>query len=128
MQQEDVNYASNFSPFVALVWMVIVVSIGCRSVGGALQAAGAFVLFEPVILKGALFGWLFRDPERIPDFFPISGKWVLVLFGLGTIMYARHPEGMAEYGAHRKAAKAERRRRAAEDRATAVAVDVEVAR
>ncbi|MEY2569925.1 MAG: hypothetical protein QOE63_275, partial [Acidimicrobiaceae bacterium] len=43
-------------------------------------------------------GWLLRSPSRIPGIFPISPKWRLVLFGLGTIQFARHPEGLVENG------------------------------
>ena len=98
IQQKNVNYANNFSPFAALFWMVLVVSLGARTVEGAAQAGGAFSLFDAVILKGALVGWVLRDPERIPSFFPISSKWTLVLFGLSAIQFARHPEGLVEHG------------------------------
>jgi ABC-type branched-subunit amino acid transport system permease subunit len=111
MQQGSVNYGSNFSPFIALIWVVVVVTMGVRTVTGAVQAAGAFVLFEAVVLKGALLGWILRSPDRIPGFFPIDGRWVIVLFGLGTILYARHPEGLVEYGLHRRAARADRKAR-----------------
>lgn len=124
MQQKSVNYGSNFSPFVALVWVVIVVTIGSRTVSGAIQAAGAFVLFEPVILKGAFLGWILRSPDRIPSWFPISGRWVLVLFGLGTIMYARYPAGLSEFGAARASARRHRRQQVAAAAAAAtVAAD-----
>jgi branched-subunit amino acid ABC-type transport system permease component len=109
MSQNNVNYGANFSPFVSLVWVVVVVTLGVRTISGAIQAAAAFVLFEPVVLKGAFLGWILRNPDRIPGIFPISGKWVLVLFGLGTILYARHPEGLVEYGMYRRAAKSQRR-------------------
>jgi branched-subunit amino acid ABC-type transport system permease component len=109
MSQNNVNYGANFSPFVSLVWVVVVVTLGVRTISGAIQAAAAFVLFEPVVLKGAFLGWILRNPDRIPGIFPISGKWVLVMFGLGTILYARHPEGLVEYGMYRRAAKAQRR-------------------
>ena len=78
---------------------------------GAIQAAAAFVLFErrrPARARSS--GGSCASPDRIPGLFPISAKWVFVLFGLGTIQYARHPEGLVEYGLHRRAAKAERRR------------------
>ena len=35
-------------------------------------------------------------PSRIPGVFPISPKWRFILFGLGTIQYAKHPEGVIE--------------------------------
>jgi branched-subunit amino acid ABC-type transport system permease component len=113
MHQRDVNYANNFPPFAALFWVVLVVTLGSRTLPGAIQAAAAFMLFDPVVLKGAVLGWILRSPDRIPGIFPVSGKWVLILFGLGAIQYARHPEGLVEHGLHRRAAKAEQRRQAA---------------
>jgi ABC-type branched-subunit amino acid transport system permease subunit len=109
MHQENVNYESNFSPFQALFWLVLVVSLGSRTVEGAAQAGAAFALFDNVILKGALFGWILRDPDRIPGVFPISPKWRFILFGLGTIQFARHPEGLVESGKRRSMQRVEAR-------------------
>jgi hypothetical protein len=108
MQQQNVNYAANFGPFVALFWLVLVVSLGCRTVEGAAQAAAAFALFDAIILKGAAFGWVLRDPDSIPGIFPISPEWRFILFGLGTIQFARHPEGMVEAGKRRAHQRTER--------------------
>jgi branched-subunit amino acid ABC-type transport system permease component len=108
MHQENVNYGSNFAPFVALFWMVIVVSLGSRTVEGAAQAAIAFALFDAVVLKGALFEWLLRDPDRVPSFLPLSPAWRFILFGLGAIQFARHPEGMVEFGKRRAHGRVER--------------------
>ena len=110
MHQENVNYTSNFAPFAALFWLVLVVSLGARTVEGAVQAGGAFSLFDAVVLKGELFGWLFRSSERIPGIFPISAKWRFILFGLGTIQFARHPEGLVEHGKRQAHARIERLR------------------
>ncbi|MFZ6003307.1 MAG: ABC transporter permease [Actinomycetota bacterium] len=101
IHQQNVNYSSNFSPFAALFWLVLVVSLGSRTVEGAIQAGGAFSLFDAVVLKGSLFGWLFRGSERVPGIFPVSPKWRFILFGLGTIQFARHPEGLVEHGKRR---------------------------
>jgi ABC-type branched-subunit amino acid transport system permease subunit len=109
MQQQNVNYGNNFSPFAAMFWLVIVVTLGVRSVEGAIVAAVSYSLFEMVILKGAFLGWILRSSSRIPDFFPIDGKWVFVLFGLGTIQYARHPEGLLQASKERSAARAQKR-------------------
>jgi branched-subunit amino acid ABC-type transport system permease component len=117
MQQRDVNYSNNFAPFAALFWVVIVVTLGSRTVRGTLNAAAAFALFDPLVLKGAVFGWILRSADRIPGIFPISGKWVFVLFGLGAVQFARHPEGIVEYRMQRSAAKAEARRRKKEQAA-----------
>jgi len=101
MHQENVNYTNNFAPFVALFWMVLVVSLGSRTVEGAVQAAIAFALFDAIVLKGALFEWVLRDPDRVPSFIPLSPAWRFILFGLGAIQFARHPEGMVEFGKRR---------------------------
>jgi branched-subunit amino acid ABC-type transport system permease component len=114
MLQKNVNYGTNFSPFVALFWVVLVVTLSSRTVEGAAMAAASFSLFDAIILKGAVFGWLFRSADRIPGFLPISPKWVFVLFGLGAIQYARHPEGVLEYQKRKRALKAlEKRERKA---------------
>jgi ABC-type branched-subunit amino acid transport system permease subunit len=108
MLQENVNYASNFAPFATLFWLVLVVTLGARSVEGAFYAGGTFALFDAVYLKGTFIGWILRSPDRIPGFFPISPKWRFVLFGLGTIQFARHPEGLLAAGRQRSAARRER--------------------
>ena len=46
MHQENVNYTNNFAPFAALFWLVLVVTLGCRTVEGAAYAGGAFALFD----------------------------------------------------------------------------------
>jgi branched-subunit amino acid ABC-type transport system permease component len=119
MQQRNVNYGNNFAPFAALFWVVIVVTLGSRTVRGAINAAGAFALFDSVVLKGALIGWILRSPDRIPGIFPISGKWVFILFGLGAIQYAHHPEGIVEYQTARRAARSAARRAKRRERAEA---------
>jgi branched-subunit amino acid ABC-type transport system permease component len=115
IHQQNVNYGSNFAPFAALFWLVLVVSLGSRTVEGAAQAGAAYALFDAILLKGAIFGWLARSADRIPGIFPISAKWRFILFGLGTIQFARHPEGLVELNKRRAAARVEaiRARRAA---------------
>jgi branched-chain amino acid transport system permease protein len=107
IHQHNVNYGNNFSPFAALFWLVLVVSLGSRTVEGAAQAGAAFALFDAVLLRGALFGWLLRSADRIPAAFPVSPKWRFILFGLGTIQFARHPEGLVEHGKRRAALRVE---------------------
>lgn len=103
IHQQNVNYSSNFAPFAALFWLVVVVSLGSRTVEGAVQAGAAFALFDAVLLRGAVFGWLLRGADRVPGIFPVSPKWRFILFGLGTIQFARHPEGLVEHGKRRAA-------------------------
>ena len=115
IQQQNVNYASNFSPFAALFWLVLVVSLGAQSVEGAAYAGAGYALMDGIFLKGTFIGWILRSPNRIPTFLPISPKWRYVLFGLTTISFARHPEGLVEDGkrkAHERMEKVMARRRA----------------
>lgn len=109
IHQENVNYASNFGPTAALFWLVLVVSLSARTVDGAAQAGVAFSLFDAVILRGAFLGWILRSTDRIPGIFPISPKWRFILFGIMSIQYARHPEGVLEHGKRRIGARIERR-------------------
>ncbi|HYZ99836.1 MAG TPA: ABC transporter permease, partial [Acidimicrobiales bacterium] len=60
MQQENVNYPTNFAPFATLFWLVLVISLGSRTVEGAAIAGAAFALFIPLVLRGELFGWILR--------------------------------------------------------------------
>jgi branched-subunit amino acid ABC-type transport system permease component len=116
IHQENVNYGNNFAPFAALFWVVLVVTLGSRSVEGAVNAGAAFAIFDTLVLKGTIFGWILRSPDRVPGLFPISPKWRFVLFGMAAIQFARHPEGLIEAGKRSRAARAERRqaRRAVE--------------
>ena len=112
IHQENVNYSTNFAPFAALFWVVLVVTLGARTVDGAVNAGAAFAIFDTLVLKGTILGWILRSPDRIPSIFPISPKWRFVLFGLGALQFARHPEGLIEASKQRSAARAERRRAA----------------
>jgi len=86
MQQGNVNYQQNFSPFVGLFWLVLVVTISARTVEGAANAGAAFGLMERVLLRNVLH---------------LSGKWRFIFFGLTSVQFARHPEGLLEFGKRR---------------------------
>ena len=109
MHQQNVNYGFNFAPVSALFWLVIVVALGARTVEGAIQAGAAFALFEPLILQGELLAWILRGEDHLPGFFPLAGSWRVVLFGLMAIQFARHPEGLVEYGKRRAEARINQR-------------------
>ena len=96
IHQENVNYGTNFAPFGALFWLVLVAVLGMRSVAGAITAGAAFTLFPKLILEGELLGWILRDPARVPDAFPLSPQWQFIVFGLGAIIYIHHPAGVID--------------------------------
>jgi ABC-type branched-subunit amino acid transport system permease subunit len=106
--QGSVNYGTSFVPFLALFWLIVVVTFGVRQPSGAIVAAAFFILFEAVFLKGTFIGWILRDEARIPDLFPLAPDWRYILFGLGTIQYARHPEGVLAMTSARRTARVER--------------------
>jgi ABC-type branched-subunit amino acid transport system permease subunit len=116
MHQQNVNYANNFTPFGALFWLVLVVTAGVGLVSGAWVGAATFALFDAVLLRGTLFAWLLRSPDRIPGFLPVSQAWLFIGFGFAAVTFARHPEGSIEMTrtqlAERRTARAERRGRA----------------
>ncbi|NLD77513.1 MAG: ABC transporter permease [Acidimicrobiales bacterium] len=107
--QGSVNYGTSFVPFLALFWLIVVVTFGVRQPSGAIVAAAFFILFESVFLKGEIFGWILRGEDNIPSFFPLAPDWRYILFGLGTIQYARHPEGVLAMSAAKRRARSERR-------------------
>ncbi len=78
-QQKLVNYPSNYVFFFGLVWVVLVVTMGARSVQAAITAGFAFILMPEVL-----------------DAVGVSPEIAIVLFGLGALTYARHPEGIVE--------------------------------
>jgi len=78
MQDGQAN-AVNFAPIFGLFWVVLVVTLGARNVFGAVNAGLALVLF----------------PELL-DTLGLAAGYQFILFGLGAITYARHPEGIIE--------------------------------
>jgi ABC-type branched-subunit amino acid transport system permease subunit len=80
IQENQANYTGNFQVLFGLLWLVIVVTIGARTVEGAVQA-GLAIAFVPEILKAL----------------GLSPTYQFILFGLGAVTYAKHPEGILEY-------------------------------
>ncbi len=87
--------ASNWQTFLGLFWVVIVVTLGPRTVEGALQASFGFVFFQSRVLPT----WLPWLVNHVQPFWKLNSTPVAVqyiLFGLGALTYARHPEGILE--------------------------------
>jgi branched-chain amino acid transport system permease protein len=71
----------DFNSLLSLVFMVVVVTTGVYSVEGAIEAGMAYVV---------LYQLLDYLPSKWSNLFPI-------LFGLGAVTYALHPEGIVEW-------------------------------
>ena len=82
MFAEDVRTGESptFPAIIGVAWVVLVVTLGSRTVDGAVNAGLSFVIAP----------W-FLSVLGFPD-----GIFV-ILFGLGAITYARHPEGIVEF-------------------------------
>jgi ABC-type branched-subunit amino acid transport system permease subunit len=72
--------AQTFAYQYSLVFIVLVLTTGARTVEGAINAAAFFVIIPEILSH---FGSL-----AVLEF---------ALFGFGTITYAKHPEGILEY-------------------------------
>jgi ABC-type branched-subunit amino acid transport system permease subunit len=97
--QEGAANAARFDPQFGLVFVVVVVTLGARSVQGAITAGVMFFLF-PEFLTGVL--------SDLP-FVSFSKSDAVIFFGLGAITYARHPEGVIEANSRKSIARAQRR-------------------
>ena len=72
-----------FSSFIGLFWIVLVVTLGTRTVDGAVNAGMAFILMPELLdLVGV------SSSLQVPVQF--------ALFGFGAVSFARHPEGVVE--------------------------------
>ncbi len=77
-------YQANFTFFVGLVWVVLVITLGARTVPGAVTGGLSFVLFRQILEK------------VLGVSATLAGSVSFILFGLGAITYAKHPEGIVE--------------------------------
>ncbi|HUC38383.1 MAG TPA: ABC transporter permease [Acidimicrobiales bacterium] len=72
---------SDFNYGLSLVWVVVVITTGSRSVEGAVQSGMAFTIIAQILTY---------LPQRIQGI-------EFVLFAFGALTYAAHPEGIVEY-------------------------------
>jgi branched-chain amino acid transport system permease protein len=104
IQVSPLDYNANFGLF----WVVIVVTLGPRTVEGAIQGAAGFVLFQEWVLPTAL-PWLINLLSPASDISAIPTGWQQIFFGLGAITYAKHPEGILEHNKLASLARVQRR-------------------
>ena len=76
---ERVAQPTSFDTFAGLVWLAVVVALGARSIGAAALAGISFSLLPGVFQTYVPSKW---------------GEVPAILFGLGAIGVARHPEGV----------------------------------
>ena len=100
------NYQSSFPYIIGLVWVALVVSAGARSIQAAVMSGLFFFLFPALLDKLFTFpgNWVTSNPDApswvqsIAD--AVQPTWAqsvaFILFGIGAITYAKHPEGSIE--------------------------------
>jgi branched-chain amino acid transport system permease protein len=124
MYDRAVNWDANWVAFYGLFWVVLVVSLGCRTVEGAIQAAIGFFFFQAVILNGVV-PWTVNHVQPWYHMGNPPATLFIILLSLGAFTYARHPEGILEFNKRRSLA-AVQRRFGSEPATDAARVDVPV--
>jgi ABC-type branched-subunit amino acid transport system permease subunit len=100
------NYQSSFPYLIGLVWVALVVSAGARSIQAAIMSGLFFFLFPAILDKLFTFpqNWVTSNPDA-PSWVQsiasaVQPTWAqsvaFILFGIGAITYAKHPEGSIE--------------------------------
>jgi ABC-type branched-subunit amino acid transport system permease subunit len=85
----------DYSASLGLFWVVIVVTLGPRTVEGAIQAALGFVLFPARVLPDWL-PWIINHFQPFYHVDSLPNAVQFIFFGFGALTYARHPEGILE--------------------------------
>jgi ABC-type branched-subunit amino acid transport system permease subunit len=101
------NIDSVFVPELGLAWIVLVVTLGSRTVEGAINAAVGFVFFQAVVLPT----WIPFAANHVQPWYHMSSlppALQPILFGLGALTYAKHPEGILEFQKRRSYARIQR--------------------
>ncbi len=100
------SYEASFPYIIGLVWVALLVSAGARSIQAAVLSGLFFFLFPALLDKLFAFpgNWVETNPDApswvasIAD--TIQPTWAqsvaFILFGIGAITYAKHPEGSIE--------------------------------
>ena len=90
------NIDGYFVPELGLAWIVLVVTLGARTVEGAINAAVGFVFFQAVVLP-TWIPWLVDHVQPWYHLTSLPAGLQPILFGLGALTYAKHPEGILEF-------------------------------
>jgi ABC-type branched-subunit amino acid transport system permease subunit len=101
------NISANFVPEFGLVWVVLVVTLGARTVEGAINAAIGFIFVAAVVLP-TWIPWLVNAAQPWYHMAALPIALQTILFGLGALTYAKHPEGILEFQKRRSLARVQR--------------------
>jgi ABC-type branched-subunit amino acid transport system permease subunit len=96
MNERAANYVPEFVYFQGLVFVVLVVSLGSRTVEGAIQAAIGYAAFQVVILNQAV-PWVTNHVQPWYNMGQPPQTLAIILLSIGAFTYAKHPEGVLEF-------------------------------
>jgi len=101
------NVSSLYVPELGLAWIVLVVTLGSRTVEGAINAAVGFVFFQAVVLP-TWIPYAINHVQPVYHMSSLPAGLQPILFGLGALTYAKHPEGILEFQKRRSLARVQR--------------------
>jgi branched-chain amino acid transport system permease protein len=96
MYERAANYDPNFVYFQGLIWVVVVVSLGSRTIEGAITAATALYVFQAVALNEVL-PWVTNRAQPWYHMGQPPQTLGVILLTVGAFTYAKHPEGILEF-------------------------------
>ncbi len=102
-----VNSDAHYVPELGLAWIVLVVTLGSRTVEGAINAAVGFIFFQAVVLP-TWIPWAVNHVQPVYHMSSLPAGLQPILFGLGALTYAKHPEGILEFQKRRSLARVQR--------------------
>ena len=83
--------------YFGLVWVVLVISLGSRSVNAAINGGVSFIILPALLTQIGLST-------------PVATGISFIFFGFGAITYAKHPEGVIEANTRKSVERLMRRR------------------
>jgi ABC-type branched-subunit amino acid transport system permease subunit len=104
----QVNFQSNYATELGLVWIVLVVSLGTRTMEGAMQAAAGFI-FVPLLILQQAGPWIVNNIQPWWNITQLPAGLLPIFFGIGALTYAKHPEGLLEYNTRKSLVKTQAR-------------------
>jgi len=96
MNERAANLTPEFVSYQGLVFVVLVVSLGSRTIEGAIQAAIGYSAFQIVILNQVV-PWI---PNHLQPWYHMGNPpqtLAIILLSIGAFTYAKHPEGVLEF-------------------------------
>jgi branched-chain amino acid transport system permease protein len=96
MNEKAANFTPDFVSFQGLVFVVLVVSLGSRTVEGAIQAAVGYAAFQIVVLNQAV-PWIANHVQPWYHMGQPPQTLAIILLSIGAFTYAKHPEGVLEF-------------------------------